>query len=118
MVAQHDAGEAVDRAQRPSQIVRHRVGKGFELLVCGFQLRRALSDANGEILFALPQCLLGALSFGDCSLQPPRHLVERARKLPDLVPGGNVEPKIEVAGAYDRGAIAQLCEWPGYASEC
>ncbi len=46
----HLGAEAVDRAQRRAQVVRHRVGEGLELLVGRAQLAGALEHALLELL--------------------------------------------------------------------
>src|SRR5207249_601927 len=95
-----------NRPQRSTQVVRNTVAEGLKLFIGSFELGRALDHP----LFQLVARNRGRLLFLG-------HLVEGACQLPDLVLGGDAELEIEVARTHDRGAFAQLREWPGHASE-
>src|SRR5262249_20805110 len=105
MFFQEDTRESMNRPQRGTQVMRNAVAEGLKLFIGGLELGRALNHS----LFQLVARNRGRLEFLG-------HPVEGARQLANLVLGGDAELEIEIACAYDRGAFAQLREWPGHAS--
>ena len=60
-----DAREAVDRAQRRAQVVRHRVGEGLQLAHRGLELGGARAHPRLELLVEVAQAEFGDLARGD-----------------------------------------------------
>lgn len=77
ILLEHDPGEAGDRTDRCSEIVRHRVTECLELAVCRFELLRALQHALLERAVELCERMRG--------LDLHRHVRERDDRDPLIV---------------------------------
>jgi hypothetical protein len=62
VILDQDTGEALNGAQRGTQVVRDRIGEGFEFLVGRLELGGAFEDAPFEISVQSADFFLGLLT--------------------------------------------------------
>ena len=56
--------ETIDRTQRCTQIMRHRVGEGFQFLIGRFKCRSAFGNYRFQMMAVSFQFLFGLLALG------------------------------------------------------